>query len=42
VQWNYRLNILRNSFIFQGTSTRRQRKDVFGFRVKLLVVTIPV
>jgi len=26
---------LRYSFICQGTSTRRQRRDLFGFRVKL-------
>jgi len=25
----------RYSFIFQGTSTRRQRSDLFGLRVKL-------
>jgi len=29
----------RYSFICQGTSTRRQRRDLFGFRVKLPVVT---
>jgi len=30
----------RYSFICQGTSTRRQRSDVFGLRVKLSPVTI--
>jgi len=29
----------RYSFICQGTSTRRQRKDLFGLRVKLPPVT---
>jgi len=32
----------RYSFICQGTSTRRQRRDFFGFRVKLPPVTIPL
>jgi len=30
---------LRYSFICQGNSTRRQRRDLFGFRVKLPPVT---
>jgi len=30
---------LGNSFICQGTSTRRQRSDIFGLRVKLPPVT---
>jgi len=30
---------LRYSFIFQSTSTRRQRSDLFGLRVKLPPVT---
>jgi len=29
----------RYSFIYQGTSTRRQRSDLFGLRVKLPPVT---
>jgi len=29
----------RHSFICQGTLTRRQRRDLFGLRVKLLPVT---
>jgi len=29
----------RYSFICQGTSTRRQRRDLFGLRVKLLHIT---
>jgi len=29
----------RYSFICQGTSTRRQRRDLFGLRVKLPPVT---
>jgi len=28
----------RYSFICQGTSTRRQRSDLFGLRVKLFIV----
>jgi len=34
----YRLRF-RFSFICQGTSTRRQRSDLFGLRVKLPPVT---
>jgi len=30
---------LRYSFNCQGTSTRRQQRDLFGFRVKLPLVT---
>jgi len=30
---------LRSTFIYQGTSTRRQRRYFFGFRVKLSLVT---
>jgi len=30
---------LRYSFICQGKSTRRHRRDLFGFRVKLPPVT---
>jgi len=29
----------RSSFICQGISTRRQRSDLFGFRVKLPSIT---
>jgi len=32
----------RYSFICQGTSTRRQRSNLFSLRVKLPPVTIPV
>jgi len=38
VQWNYNTVFkigLRYSFICQGNSTRSQRSDLFGFRVKL-------
>jgi len=30
---------LRYSFIFQGTATRRQRRDLIGLREKLSLVT---
>jgi len=30
----------RYSFICQGTSTRRQQRDLFGLRIKLPLVTI--
>jgi len=36
---NHKVGLLRYSFICQGTSTRRQRSDLFGLRVTLPPVT---
>jgi len=40
-EWNMAqfLSTFKYSFICQGTSTRRQRSDLFGLRVKLPLVT---
>jgi len=35
-------NRFRYSFICQGTSTRRQRSDLCGLRVKLPCLLLPV